>query len=60
MSHHTDDDDHLLDKDTTIIVPNTQLSPATFSLQISSRLGIRSFALRRADAVNTNSNNKRP
>ena len=60
MSHHTDDDDHLLDEDTTIIVPNTQLSPATFSSQVSSRLGIRSFALRRADTVNTNSNNKSP
>ena len=53
---HSDDDDHLLDDDTTI-VPSTQLSPGTFTSQVSMRLGIRSFALRKADAADTNSNN---
>ena len=58
MSHsHSDDDDHFLDDDTAI-VPSTQLSPGTFISQVSTRLGIRSFALRRADAADTISNNK--
>ena len=57
MSHHShsDDDDRLLDDDTTLD-PNTQLSPGTFTSQVSTRLGIRSFTLRRADATDTNSN----
>ena len=57
MSHHShsDDDDRLLDDDTTLD-PNTQLSPGTFTSQVSTRLGIRSFTLWRADAADTNSN----
>ena len=56
MSHSHSDHDHLLDDD-TMIVSNTQVSPGTFTSQVSTRLGIRSFTLRRADAADTNSNN---
>ena len=47
-------DDYLLDEDITI-VPST-LSPTTFSSQVSQRLGIRSFSMRRADAASTTNN----
>ena len=46
--------DHLLDE-TITIVPST-LSPTTFSTQVSRRLEIRSFTIRKADAATITNN----
>ena len=48
-------EDHLLDD--TILVPQTQPSPHSFSTQLVKRLRIKSFTNRRGDAVNPNTNN---
>ena len=48
-------EDNLLD-DETILVPQTQPSPQSFSTQLVKRLCIKSFTNRRGDAVNSNTN----
>ena len=48
-------DEQLLDEEITI-VPST-LSPGTFSMQVSQRLGIRSLSKRIADAARPNDTN---
>ena len=48
-------EDHLLDD--SILVPQTQPSPHSFSTQLVKRLRIKSFTNRRGDAVNPNTNN---
>ena len=46
-------EDNLLD-DETILVPQTQPSPHSFSTQLVKRLHIKSFTNRRGDAINSN------